>query len=455
MKGQFCTAAVCQLCCKATQNGCVNAYTSHANGTLMSNNLYCEQCNCDNPQIGRDLYPGMCKNVAGCGWVGRRFKRIECTSCGVIEAMLQNHMGPIPWLRGLWPLRQEKKNIPSSDDTIVLHYSRYWLPPPIEHNEEMDDDDMSNNIEVILEPYVLMFCLLRRITNCKFRMVPVADELFAGGPMPACYVEDPECYKGEPLRQERLMQYLLLKADPISDEARRLLRSEFRLYDRERGSESPAVAHEDTTYYHSSGSLLPVYVDKHLRYAVLFLIWVYPKISQNVTKSIVLNSTPWLYGHYVYYTRAREIARECAQCGYSNVEFTLKELTLMLKELQRVLRTATKSIIHRPGYWTEGSVFANLALLFSIPCHGMFYHPLFIVVIGIEELLSFHREFYDLKAYCVTINRTYNVCGLQPPFLCGNTFPISHFIKERYGPLTLLAGAWEKITSLPPLNLLY
>ncbi|KAG6439891.1 uncharacterized protein BBOV_IV003495 [Babesia bovis T2Bo] len=78
VRAQFCTEAVCQLCCKATQNGCVNAFTSHTKGTLMSDNLYCEQCNCDNPQIG-------------CGWVGRRFKRIECNSCGVIETMLQNN----------------------------------------------------------------------------------------------------------------------------------------------------------------------------------------------------------------------------------------------------------------------------------------------------------------------------------------------------------------------------
>lgn len=74
----FCTASVCQLCCKATQEGCVNAFTSYAKGTLINNNLACEQCNCDNPQIG-------------CGWVGRRFKRVECTSCDIIDTMLQSN----------------------------------------------------------------------------------------------------------------------------------------------------------------------------------------------------------------------------------------------------------------------------------------------------------------------------------------------------------------------------
>ncbi|CDR93682.1 hypothetical protein BBBOND_0100110 [Babesia bigemina] len=90
-RAHFCTAAVCQLCCKATQEGCVNAFTSYASGTLISNNLYCEQCNCDNPQIGRKDASVMCMTDAGCGWVGRRFKRIECTSCAIIDAMLENN----------------------------------------------------------------------------------------------------------------------------------------------------------------------------------------------------------------------------------------------------------------------------------------------------------------------------------------------------------------------------
>ncbi|GFE55652.1 NAD-specific glutamate dehydrogenase, putative [Babesia ovis] len=393
-----------------TENGCVNAFTSHINGTLMSNNLYCEQCNCDNPQIGRKDVTVVCKTDAGCGWVGRRFKRIECSSCGVIETMLQ---------------------------------SRYLLPPPLEPSEESYDEDGDNPlVEVILEPYVLLFCLLRRLTGTKFLMVPISDELFAGGPMPAAFVEDKECFSGEPLRQEQLMNYIL-KAGGASEDAQRVLRSEFALYESQNISEQPGEIVEDTRSYHNSGTILPAYVYKHLRYAILFIIWVYPRISQNVTKNIVLNSTPWPYGYYVYHRRAREVARECAQCGYSNIDFTLKELGLMLKELQHMLQSGTTSLIYRPGYWTEGLVFANLAILFSIPCHG------------IEELLTFHREFYDLKAYCASMVRTYNVADLQPPFLSGNTFPVSYFVQESPAPMAFLSSVWEKIANLPPLNLLH
>ncbi|EDO05946.2 uncharacterized protein BBOV_IV003500 [Babesia bovis T2Bo] len=344
-------------------------------------------------------------------------------------------MGPIQWLRGYYPPRKEEQEIPKSERQIVVHYNRYWLPP----KQETDDgNDLQNDkrVTVVLEPYVLLLCLLRRVTGIKFLMIPTSDEEFAGGAMPAAYVEDAKCFTGEPLREEQLINYILKNAQGISEDAQKVLRSEFSLYTPQNMAQQSDVTPEAVISYHSSTSILPVYVFKHLRYAVLFIIWVYPKISQNVTKSIILNSTPWPYGYYVYHRRARQMAKACSLRGYSNIEFTIKELGLMLKELQRVLQGPAKSMIHRPGHWTEGAVFANLAVLFSIPCHG------------VEELLVFHRDFYDLKAYCALMVRNYQVADLQPPFLSGNTFPISYFVKDASSTMKFLSGIYAKISHL-------
>ncbi|GIX66392.1 metaxin 2, putative [Babesia caballi] len=349
--------------------------------------------------------------------------------------------GAARWLRGPWARREGALDIPRHEGTVVVHYSRYWLPHPVGPDEDWDRDlDLSRTVEVILEPQVLWCCLLRKVTNYRILMVPSPYDRFAGGPMPAAYVDNSSCFEGEPLRQESLMRHLLgATATPAGTHP--IMRSEFRLYEPPSKPDPATHSSADVHAYHSGGSILSAYVEKHLRYAVLFLIWVYPKISQNVTRSIILNSSPWPYGHYVYYARAREVARACAQCGYSNLTFTLKELGLMLKELQRVLRSDVRSLNQRPGCWMEGSIFANLAVLFSIPCHG------------IEELLAFHREFYDLKTYCAVVNRTYSVADLPPPFLCGNTFPISYFLKEPSAPVAIMGHVWDKLADFSPLKL--
>ncbi|KAK1442235.1 hypothetical protein BgAZ_402650 [Babesia gibsoni] len=314
---------------------------------------------------------------------------------------------------------------------IVVHYSRYWLPSPDSGDyESWKNLDRGRIAEIVLEPQVLWLCFLRKIANLKIVMFGDVYDTFVGGPMPAAYVDDEECFKGEPLRQDNLMQYLVLHLGDISAEQKRLLNSDFILYKPTEKDDKIAIVTGDD--YENHISILPLYVEKHLRYAVLYLIWVYPIISKNVTRSVVINSMPWPHGHIAYYMRANEIGRLCAQCGYSNIEFTIKELSMMLRELQRALQSKVRPFNNRPGYWMEGSIFANLAVLFSIPCHG------------VEELLALHREFYDLKSYCINVNSTYNVVKLQPPFLCGNQFPISYFVEQPCSARAALDCAWER-----------
>ncbi|GBE62791.1 metaxin 2, putative [Babesia ovata] len=259
-------------------------------------------------------------------------------------------LSPISWLKGIWPRQEEYGDVPTCDTPIVVHYTRYRLPPPIDSSEESDGDvDVGGAIEVVLEPYVLWCSLLRSVTGCKLRLSPSVYDEFVGGAMPAAYVGDPTCYGGAPLRQESLMSHLLLNVPTGSEEVRRQLSSRFTLYDGRKKTDGSAEATREPRSYHTGSSILPVYVEKHLRYAVLFFIWVFPKISQNVTKRIVVNSTPWPYGYYVFNKRSREIAKACAQCGYSDVAFTLKELALMLRELQRILQNELPSLNHRCG----------------------------------------------------------------------------------------------------------
>ncbi|XP_951964.1 uncharacterized protein TA14925 [Theileria annulata] len=75
-KSHFCPENICKLCCKPTQSGCVNGFVQNYNQALTSVSLACQDCNCSNPQIG-------------CGWAGRRFKRVECNSCSTLNSLIE------------------------------------------------------------------------------------------------------------------------------------------------------------------------------------------------------------------------------------------------------------------------------------------------------------------------------------------------------------------------------
>ncbi|CDR93683.1 hypothetical protein, conserved [Babesia bigemina] len=365
---------------------------------------------------------------------------------------------PVSWLKGIWPRQTEDNQVPKCDTPIVVHYTRYWLPPPIEPSEDSEGDaDVAVAVEVVLEPYVLWCCLLRSVTGCKLRFSPSLYDEFVGGAMPAAFVGDSACYGGAPLRQESLLSHLLLNLPTASAEVLEQLSSRFALYEAFKKPDGSAKITSDSQFYHSASSILPVYVEKHLRYAVLFFIWVFPKISQNVTKRIVVNSTPWPYGYYVFNKRSKEIARTCAQCGYSDIAFTIKELALMLRELQRILQNDAPSLNHSAGPVTGWKAPYSQISRYSSAYRatvGYAFTKTDITHSGVEELLALHREFYDLKSYCAVVNRTYNVADLPPPYLCGNTFPVSYFVKEPSACMALLGSVWEHIKSIPQLTIM-
>lgn len=95
-------------------------------------------------------------------------------------------------------------------------------------------------------------------------------------------------------------------------------------------------------------------------------------------------------------------------------------------------------------------------MLFSIPCYGEFIFALGIhFIAGFGELLSLHREFRDLKMYCSRVNSVYKVVKLDPPFLCGNLFPISYFVNEPSPSMKALSTAWEALKDSELLSFIY
>lgn len=247
------------------------------------------------------------------------------------------------WL--LVPLSYEMEAAPKSERSVIVHYVRYWLPPPVcLPGVCQPRTDPGRRVEIVLEPHVLWFCLLRKVGGVDIIMSPTVYDSFVGGPLPAAFVDDAPCNLGEPLRQEQLMRHMFLSLPASSHSKNPVLRSEFSLYGTDENFKTVATVPEDVHTYQDSISILHVYMEKHLRSAVLYLIWVCPKISHNVTRNVVINSMPLPYGHCVYSGKAAEMATLCEQRGYSSLAFAVRELRLMLRELQRILRRGVRPL---------------------------------------------------------------------------------------------------------------
>nr|PVC50673.1 hypothetical protein MACL_00002098 [Theileria orientalis] len=161
--------------------------------------------------------------------------------------------------------------------------------------------------------------------------------------------------------------------------------------------------------------LLLSYIYSHLRHCVLYLIWLHPLIS-TFTFSVTVNSEPVPFAYYSFFRKRCQVRQECDQLGYSSVDKVLRDLRFILEGVRvAISQKYYEGHTLNDVCWFEGYAFSNLSVLFSLPCKDF------------GDLLCLHRDFEDLKMYCININSRYDVVSLKPPFLCGDSMAISEF----------------------------
>ncbi|AFZ79796.1 hypothetical protein BEWA_026450 [Theileria equi strain WA] len=280
-------------------------------------------------------------------------------------------------------------------ERTIIYYHRHWLP--------------GKTIECILEPQVLHICLMRRIHSLKIVLKPSIYDDFMHSELPAALVPMSKV----PLSQDKLLTHLRQTIDYGRQMAE----------DMDAGIEVRNVSMDDNPEVDSQNAyigkihsntltyILNTYISTHLRYAVLYLLWLHPLISQ-FTSAVMLASVPLPYGYYEFYKKRKRIKNKCREYGYYTFEHTLRELVIILHAIKKCLTFGTeKGLINME----EGSIFSNLATLFSIPCKD------------VKEILDLHSQFSGLKRYCIKVNNEYNVVSLKPPFLSGDTVSVNGF----------------------------
>ncbi|BAM40555.1 conserved hypothetical protein [Theileria orientalis strain Shintoku] len=321
---------------------------------------------------------------------------------------------------------------------IVVYYQQHWLPD----FEGLESTNLFNirscrEIEVVLEPQILTICLLRRMYMLKMAFKPCLYDSFYDGVLPASiaantidavsasnsasftslidtsssvnfgtiYDSTVSSTNGIVLRNEQLIRYLVTLVNlGIKLNSTQLQSDFFQHY--------PII---NRNRY--SKVLLLSYIYSHLRHCVLYLIWLHPLIS-TFTFSVTVNSEPVPFAYYSFFRKRCQVRQECDQLGYSSVDKVLRDLRFILEGV-RVAISQKYYEGHTLKYvdvcWFEGYVFSNLSVLFSLPCKDF------------GDLLCLHRDFEDLKMYCININSRYDVVSLKPPFLCGDSMAISEF----------------------------
>ncbi|UKJ90706.2 hypothetical protein MACJ_001640 [Theileria orientalis] len=161
--------------------------------------------------------------------------------------------------------------------------------------------------------------------------------------------------------------------------------------------------------------LLVSYIYSHLRHCVLYLIWLHPLIS-TFTFSVTVNSEPVPFAYYSFLRKRSQVRRECNQLGYSSIDKVLRDLRFILEGVRvAISQKYYEAHALNDVCWFEGCVFSNVSVLFSLPCKDF------------DDLLCLHRDFDDLKLYCININSRYDVVSLKPPFLCGDSMATTEF----------------------------
>ncbi|UKK01775.2 hypothetical protein MACK_001128 [Theileria orientalis] len=161
--------------------------------------------------------------------------------------------------------------------------------------------------------------------------------------------------------------------------------------------------------------LLVSYIYSHLRHCVLYLIWLHPIIS-TFTFSVTVNSEPVPFAYYSFLRKRSQVRQECNQLGYSSIDKVLRDLRFILEGVRvAISQKYYEGHTLNDVCWFEGYVFSNVSVLFSLPCKDF------------DDLLCLHRDFDDLKMYCININSRYDVVSLKPPFLCGDTMSTTEF----------------------------
>ncbi|XP_951963.1 uncharacterized protein TA14930 [Theileria annulata] len=319
------------------------------------------------------------------------------------------------------------------DDRIVVFYHQQWLPD-LEGNDTFQDVGMVSvstcrEVEVVLEPQVLVLCLLRKLRKVKIIFKPCIYDRFYDGVLPAALVNKVKYIQKEPqefndmssnactdnsvgnknednesesdygvVRNEDLVSYFVTLVNLNNNVNCTELESEFSLYD------VPILSINRDNLYLKSEVVIPSYIYTHLRYAIMYLIWLHPLIS-HYTREVVLNSEPFPFSWYSFLRKKSQVKNECGNFGYSTLENTLRDLRFFLQGISKI-------------NWFEGCIFSNLSVLFSLPCQDL------------EDIVILHKEFADLKTYCIRMNARYEVVSLKPPFLSGDKVSASHFKKN-------------------------
>ncbi|EAN33039.1 hypothetical protein TpMuguga_02g00755 [Theileria parva strain Muguga] len=333
------------------------------------------------------------------------------------------------------------------DERVVVFYHQQWLPD-LEGNETFPDVGMFSvntcrEVEVVLEPHVLVLCLLRKLGKVKIIFKPCLYDRFYDGVLPAALVNKVKYIQRIPgefentnsdtssdisvkinyednesesdygvVRNEELVSYFVTLLNLKNNINSTELESEFSLYD------TPPLSINRDVLYLKSEVVIPSYIYTHLRYAVMYLIWFHPLIS-HYTREVVLNSEPFPFSWYSFLRKKSQVKTECENFGYSTLENTLRDLRFFLQGIRLTLAAKLYQYSHYNTInWFEGCIFSNLTVLFSLPCQDL------------EDIMSLHKEFEDLKTYCIRMNARYEVVSLKTPFLSGDKVSASHFKKN-------------------------
>ncbi|KAK2194613.1 uncharacterized protein BdWA1_003913 [Babesia duncani] len=244
------------------------------------------------------------------------------------------------------------------DVPIVVHYTRFWLPESTELNIN------SANIhkhEIILEPQILWLSLIRKISGLKLVLTPKFIIKHTNDSQPSALVYDENARKAKVLRNGNLMDYILRKAHGCLENKGLQMPNTLDFFGSSKMTDESQLVGE--------AILSSLHIFKNLRVIVLFLIWVYEPILENVAKPIAFATFPFMWKCYSFYTLQAGHLELCKSHGYTSYSFVMRELKSILIELQHILSTKIPS--DPEIKWFEGTVISSLAVLFSIPCKGL------------------------------------------------------------------------------------